>query len=171
MPAGSHPKVRTAIYQTTRTSLSLSILKAKTLRNLGIHRRHQTSDRRPLNLCPATAPPSGGRCHRAGEPSKTHTVSLCSSDSSGRQASQVRRCLDHVGKEHGASNQTDESWPGATSFWPAIVQIDHIFGRGVRFHSAWVPSGGGSDHQPIVARLHLEARNLKTQWTNESIQP
>lgn len=43
------------------------------------------------------------------------------------------------------------TWPGATSLFPAITQVDHVFGRGLRFVAAKVPSGGGSDHFPIFA--------------------
>jgi endonuclease/exonuclease/phosphatase (EEP) superfamily protein YafD len=43
------------------------------------------------------------------------------------------------------------TWPGASTPWPAVVRIDHVVARGVRVVSAHVPSGGGSDHQPIVA--------------------
>jgi len=45
------------------------------------------------------------------------------------------------------------TWPGATSDWPAIVRIDKVLGRNVDFAWSRVPSGGGSDHQPIVAVL------------------
>lgn len=43
------------------------------------------------------------------------------------------------------------TYPGATSPWPAVFEIDHILGRGVRFTSARVIREGGSDHYPVVA--------------------
>lgn len=58
----------------------------------------------------------------------------------------------------GFTNACDDAdcaatWPGATSSWPAVVRIDHVLTRGLRVVAAHVPSGGGSDHQPIVAAV------------------
>jgi endonuclease/exonuclease/phosphatase family metal-dependent hydrolase len=47
------------------------------------------------------------------------------------------------------------TWPGATTPWPAITRIDKVLGRNVEFTHSWVPAGGGSDHQPIVAVIDL----------------
>ncbi|MEW5848218.1 MAG: endonuclease/exonuclease/phosphatase family protein [Myxococcota bacterium] len=45
------------------------------------------------------------------------------------------------------------TWPGANSPWPAVVQIDHILGRGVSFSNARTVRGGGSDHLAVTAEL------------------
>lgn len=47
------------------------------------------------------------------------------------------------------------SYPGATSMWPAVFQIDHILGRGVKFTEASVAKVGGSDHYPVVAQFQF----------------
>jgi endonuclease/exonuclease/phosphatase (EEP) superfamily protein YafD len=47
------------------------------------------------------------------------------------------------------------TYPGGTSLWPAVFQVDHILGRGLRFHRAEVRSEGSSDHYPIVAEFTL----------------
>lgn len=36
---------------------------------------------------------------------------------------------------------------------PALFQIDHILGRGVRFTDVAVLEAGGSDHFPVAARI------------------
>jgi endonuclease/exonuclease/phosphatase (EEP) superfamily protein YafD len=43
------------------------------------------------------------------------------------------------------------TWPGAASALPAVVQIDHILGRGLTFSGAKVVRAGGSDHYPVRA--------------------
>lgn len=48
------------------------------------------------------------------------------------------------------------TWPGAISPWPAILQIDHILGRGLEFAHARVLKTGGSDHYPVVADFRLK---------------
>jgi endonuclease/exonuclease/phosphatase (EEP) superfamily protein YafD len=53
------------------------------------------------------------------------------------------------------SSRCGPTWPGAASPWPALWEIDHILGRGVRFSAARVVRGGGSDHYPVVAELEL----------------
>ena len=45
------------------------------------------------------------------------------------------------------------TWPGATSALPAVVEIDHILGRGLTFGSARVVRQGGSDNFPVVTRF------------------
>jgi endonuclease/exonuclease/phosphatase (EEP) superfamily protein YafD len=47
------------------------------------------------------------------------------------------------------------TWPGATSLFPAVFEIDHILGRGVSFESAKVIHGGGSDHFPVFATFEI----------------
>lgn len=49
------------------------------------------------------------------------------------------------------------TYPGGTSLWPAVFQVDHILGRGVRFIRAEVKPEGNSDHYPIVAEFHLDS--------------
>ena len=51
--------------------------------------------------------------------------------------------------------QCRATWPGPNSPWPAMAQIDLVLGRGVRFTSARVPDGGGSDHRPMTASFVL----------------
>jgi len=50
------------------------------------------------------------------------------------------------------------TFPGATSMLPAVVEIDHILGRGVRFISAKVIKGGGSDHYPVSAVFQIDLK-------------
>lgn len=45
------------------------------------------------------------------------------------------------------------TWPGATTVLPAVVQIDHILGRGLTFEDAREVREGGSDHYPVVTRF------------------
>lgn len=45
------------------------------------------------------------------------------------------------------------TWPGRVSYGPALVQLDHILGRGIEFRQATVLGAGGSDHYPIIARF------------------
>lgn len=60
---------------------------------------------------------------------------------------------------HNACDVENEScgatFPGATSAWPAVFQIDHIFGRGLKFEHARVIRAGGSDHFPVYAKFHF----------------
>ncbi len=48
------------------------------------------------------------------------------------------------------------TWPGALSPWPAILQIDHILGRGLEFARARVLKTGGSDHYPVIANFRIK---------------
>lgn len=50
-------------------------------------------------------------------------------------------------------NRCGASWPGEVMAIPALFQIDHILGRGVRFTDAAVLEAGGSDHFPVAARI------------------
>jgi len=50
------------------------------------------------------------------------------------------------------------TYPGATMIWLAIVEIDHILGKGVSFHSASVLKQGGSDHYPVMASFKLNTK-------------
>jgi endonuclease/exonuclease/phosphatase family metal-dependent hydrolase len=45
------------------------------------------------------------------------------------------------------------TWPGATSYFPAAWEIDHIFGTRVNFLGARVVREGGSDHYPVWAKV------------------
>ncbi|MGA9519938.1 MAG: endonuclease/exonuclease/phosphatase family protein [Myxococcaceae bacterium] len=47
------------------------------------------------------------------------------------------------------------TFPGATSAFPAVWEVDHILGRDVRFESARVIKAGGSDHYPVFATFTL----------------
>jgi endonuclease/exonuclease/phosphatase (EEP) superfamily protein YafD len=53
----------------------------------------------------------------------------------------------------GPRSACGNTWPGATTVLPAIVEIDHILGRGLTFEEARVVRKGGSDHFPVVARF------------------
>ncbi len=48
------------------------------------------------------------------------------------------------------------TWPGATTALPAVVQIDHLLGRGLVFSGARVLREGGSDHFPVSARFDFQ---------------
>ncbi len=48
------------------------------------------------------------------------------------------------------------TFPGATYKLPAVFEIDHVLGRGVRFTSARVIDEGGSDHYAVTATFRLE---------------
>lgn len=54
---------------------------------------------------------------------------------------------------HSPRSRCGPTWPGHTLSWPAIIRIDQILGRGVRFASSAVLEAGGSDHYPVAARL------------------
>lgn len=45
------------------------------------------------------------------------------------------------------------TWPGPSSPWPAVVEIDHILARGGQLSDARVVRAGGSDHFPVAARF------------------
>jgi endonuclease/exonuclease/phosphatase (EEP) superfamily protein YafD len=53
----------------------------------------------------------------------------------------------------GPAQRCGETWPGATTFLPSIVEIDHILGRKLTFSEAKVLRQGGSDHYPVTARF------------------
>ncbi len=48
------------------------------------------------------------------------------------------------------------TWPASYPLIPAFAQVDHVLGRGLRFHSAAVLAQGSSDHYPIVVEFELE---------------
>ena len=52
-------------------------------------------------------------------------------------------------------NQCGATYPAANRFLPAVVEIDHILGKGVVFIKAKVIKQGGSDHYPISATFTL----------------
>lgn len=45
------------------------------------------------------------------------------------------------------------TYPGATSWLPAVFEIDHILGRKVQFQLAKVIKDGGSDHYPVYSQI------------------
>ena len=51
------------------------------------------------------------------------------------------------------------TYPGATSILPAVLEIDHILGRSLKFYKASRITGGGSDHYPVTARFKIESRS------------
>jgi endonuclease/exonuclease/phosphatase (EEP) superfamily protein YafD len=53
------------------------------------------------------------------------------------------------------SSDCGATFPGATSALPAVLEIDHILGRGVSFESARVARGGGSDHFAVYAEFRV----------------
>ncbi len=55
------------------------------------------------------------------------------------------------------------TWPGASSALPAVVQIDHILGRGLTFAEARVLRSGGSDHYPIRAFFDFAPADKKQE--------
>lgn len=52
-----------------------------------------------------------------------------------------------------ANSRCGPTWPGRVSYGPAVVQLDHILGRGIEFRQTTVLEAGGSDHYPIIARF------------------
>ena len=52
-------------------------------------------------------------------------------------------------------SQCGGTYPSAT-YLPAVVEIDHILGRGIKFTGAKVTKQGGSDHYPVSATFTLE---------------
>ena len=47
------------------------------------------------------------------------------------------------------------TFPGATSWLPAVFEIDHILGRKIQFQLAKVIREGGSDHYPVYSTIFL----------------
>lgn len=58
----------------------------------------------------------------------------------------------------GIAARCTSTWPGGAVPLPAMVRIDHIYGRGVRFDRTATLDAGGSDHYPVAARISLEER-------------
>lgn len=56
----------------------------------------------------------------------------------------------------GPSASCGNTWPGANTALPAVVEIDHILGRGLSFSEARVLRSGGSDHFPVRALFHFK---------------
>jgi endonuclease/exonuclease/phosphatase family metal-dependent hydrolase len=50
------------------------------------------------------------------------------------------------------------TFPGATSWIPAVFEIDHILGRNIQFQLAKVIKGGGSDHYPVYAKIVVKSK-------------
>ncbi|MCY1073500.1 endonuclease/exonuclease/phosphatase family protein [Archangium lansingense] len=55
----------------------------------------------------------------------------------------------------GPSASCGNTWPGANTALPAVVEIDHILGRGLTFSEARVLRSGGSDHFPVRALFNF----------------
>ncbi|MFE8604772.1 endonuclease/exonuclease/phosphatase family protein [Archangium violaceum] len=71
----------------------------------------------------------------------------------GRQADAMK-AFAAAGFTHscdGAKASCGNTWPGANTALPAVVEIDHILGRGLTFSEARVLRSGGSDHFPVRA--------------------
>ena len=66
--------------------------------------------------------------------------------------------LEKAGFAHSCRGSTEcgATFPGATSFTPAVFEIDHILGRGVTFRSGRVIRDGGSDHFPVFAEFIIK---------------
>lgn len=54
---------------------------------------------------------------------------------------------------HGPAARCGDTWPGATTVLPSLVEIDHILGRKLTLSEAKVLREGGSDHYPVTARF------------------
>jgi endonuclease/exonuclease/phosphatase family metal-dependent hydrolase len=50
------------------------------------------------------------------------------------------------------------TFPGPALAWPSVFEIDHVYARGLRFHSAATVRAGGSDHFPVSATVSLLPR-------------
>lgn len=71
----------------------------------------------------------------------------------GRQADAMK-AFAAAGFTHscdGPDASCGSTWPGANTALPAVVEIDHILGRGLTFSGARVLRSGGSDHFPVRA--------------------
>lgn len=58
------------------------------------------------------------------------------------------------------------TWPGALVPLPAIVRIDHILGKGVRFADSAVLDAGGSDHYPMAATIAGTTKPLESRTSS-----
>lgn len=75
----------------------------------------------------------------------------------GRAVSRERDAADH-GEAHacaGEDARCGPRWPGATSPFPAVAEIDHVLGKRVTFREARALRGGGSDHFPVVVSVRV----------------
>jgi endonuclease/exonuclease/phosphatase family metal-dependent hydrolase len=50
------------------------------------------------------------------------------------------------------------TFPGPALSWPSAFEIDHVFARGLRFHTAKTLRAGGSDHYPVSAVVSVPPR-------------
>ena len=65
----------------------------------------------------------------------------------------IRRACDLVKQP---KHKCGATYPGGAYIAPAFIEIDHILGRQVKFHSAQVIRRGNSDHYPVYAVFSLE---------------
>ncbi len=66
-----------------------------------------------------------------------------------REANLKRSCDNALTEDCGAT------FPGATSIFPAVFEIDHILGRKITFKTARVLKCGGSDHYPVLSEITI----------------
>lgn len=59
------------------------------------------------------------------------------------------------------------TWPGALLSLPAMVRIDHIVGRGVRFADSAVLDAAGSDHYPMATRITGAGKPLESNASSD----
>lgn len=65
------------------------------------------------------------------------------------------RIFQSAGFVNGCPNCTP-TFPGPSSPWPALVQIDHVLARGIHVSDGGTVRGGGSDHFAIRARVSVD---------------
>lgn len=78
----------------------------------------------------------------------------------GRQAAALK-AFAAAGFTHacdGPEAACGNTWPGANTALPSVVEIDHILGRGLSFSRARVLRSGGSDHYPVRAFFDLAGK-------------
>lgn len=56
-----------------------------------------------------------------------------------------------------ADDGCGDTWPAATSNWPAFFEVDHIWGRGVTFRGARRIKSGRSDHYPVMTSFEVSS--------------
>ncbi|WP_395837285.1 endonuclease/exonuclease/phosphatase family protein [Archangium violaceum] len=76
----------------------------------------------------------------------------------GRQAAAMKAfaAAGFVHSCDGPKASCGNTWPGANTALPSVVEIDHILGRGLTFSEARVLRSGGSDHYPVRAFFGFE---------------
>ncbi|WP_187345170.1 endonuclease/exonuclease/phosphatase family protein [Cystobacter ferrugineus] len=81
----------------------------------------------------------------------------------GRRASALKT-FTAAGFAHscdGPAASCGNTWPGANTALPSVVEIDHILGRGLTFSEARVLREGGSDHYPVRALVSFPKEEPK----------